>query len=641
MKIARYLLAWLLIAAALCVNCDLFQTYLYSFDDFCQTSFYVKDKNAVRQMKDRIFGSAGEYGLEVIYIDKDIKGDYYSHISIYCSLAARQMFADEYRMKEGQYGSLFSGYADISFYSVDELDGELMEKDPEGYYLIGQTENAQAYKASLVDAYGGSLPRPKERSSIGEAKRAVLWVWAAVGVLLWLLTYYKTVRIRKEIVVRLSLGESIGKAVLFHAIRDALWYISGFLAAAAVLYKRFHCLFLADHAAVMLLVIIVGEALIYVSLLRCDLKLGFSGVSMSRKLLGVSYVFKTLLTFALAVSAASTFALWMRYADLERQREFYEERKDYSYLYLIGDPHQSVGAGLWEREKDFYREYFTAFDMQFIGADVMYEQDKNAVCANAHMQEYLCAKLPSAADRIRACKACILLPEGEPEPDCDLLMNYAGVAKKDVEVIRYSDRARIVNYDPYRGYVTSYRPVIIFNNCIEDARSDRESDPFDVVFQKVMMKPDIDEVEKFCEKYGYRYRTESVWLVFSQELQNIRKGAFLNMFLLLFQCAVQICLGTAIIRLEFEANRLEIITKKILGYSVAQQLKKPIVMTLMSGAAGMTATAVCYIVLDLPCLYFACAVILGLVLMEMAVVIGAFRRVERDNIQKTLKGGFL
>lgn len=642
MKFIRYLFSGLLIAAALCIGCDIFQIFLYAFDDFWQTSFYVKEEISTEQMKEQIFESAKEYGLEVIYIDKHIEGDYFTQVDIYCSNTAEEMFAREYQLTEGHYGSLLSGWSDIFFHPTEELDRELMEKDPEGYFILGQTENAMEYKATLVDTYGGSLPRPKERDSVREALVQLSWIWFAVGILIWLLTYYKTVRIRKEIVIRLSLGESIGRIVLCHSILDALWYCGCFCSTLLIIYRVYHCLFLVNYAAEALAVIILGVVLIYASLLRCDLKLGFSGIQMSRKLLDVSYVLKTILTFVLAVSAASTIALWVRYSEMEKQREFYEAHKEYFYL--------SLGASEFE-ETWFYKNYFSEFDMQFTCGNVHYdrtEQSKLAICMNAHMKDYLCKKLPSVADEISKSKACVLIPEKETISDdaleilIDASSYFADLQEEDVQIISYSDRAYIINYDVYKGYVRSYCPAIIYNNCIEDARPIEEKRfIFGLNFGKVMMNPDMTQLEEFCTEHGYRYVLENVWLTFEHELSNLKRGAFMNMFLLLFQCAVELFLSLAIFRLEFEANRLEIMVKKILGYSVLERLRKQLTLTLVSGLAGIAASVIFYTVFDLTHIGTVCIIILVLMSVESAFIIGKFLQMEKESIQKTLKGGFI
>ena len=183
MKSVRYIFSGLLIAVALLIGCDLFQIFLYDFEDFWQTSFYVQDGIGVEQMKEQIFDSAEKYGLEVIYIDKYIEGDYYTRIDVYCTPAAEEMFAREYQLSERHYGSLFSGESDVVFHTVEELSGERMQKEPEQYYILGCTENATAYKAELVDTYGGSLPRPKERDSMQEALKRLIWIWLVVGIL--------------------------------------------------------------------------------------------------------------------------------------------------------------------------------------------------------------------------------------------------------------------------------------------------------------------------------------------------------------------------------------------------------------------------------------------------------------------------
>lgn len=649
MKLVRYLFSGLLIAAALCISCDLFQIFLYAFDDFWQTSFYVKEEINTEQIKEQIFESAKGYGLEVIYIDKRIVGDYYTQVDIYCSNDAKEMFAKEYQLKEGHYGSLLSGWADIFFHPTKELDRELMIKDAEGYYLLGQTENAIEYKAALVDTYGGSMPRPKERDSIRESLVQLIWIWFAVGVLIWLLTYYKTVRIRKEIVVRLSLGESIGKIVLCHSIKDALWYCSCFLLTSLIVYHTYHCLFLVNYAAAALAVIILGSVLIYASLLRCDIKLGFSGIKMSQKLLDVSYVLKTILTFALAVSAASTIALWVSYSEMEKQREFYETRKEYFYLTLAGP--SGFKDSINTDETWFYRNYFSKFDMQFACGNGSYDitnQSKLAICINANMKDYLCENLPSVADEISKSKACVLIPERESMSDetlnflIGISADFANLQREDAQAIYYSDRAYIINYDVYKGYVRSYCPVIIYNNCIEDARPIEEGQSiFELDFSKVMMKPDIAELENFCTEYEYRYVLENVWLTFEHELNNLKRGAFMNMLLLLFQCVVELCLSFAIIRLEFETNRLEIMVKKILGYSVIGRIKKQLILTLVSGVIGIIAAVIFYTIFSLAHIGIVCAVILSLMLIELSVIAGKFLHMEKESIQKTLKGGFI
>ncbi|MBD5489719.1 MAG: hypothetical protein HDR13_13175 [Lachnospiraceae bacterium] len=643
MKSVRYIFSGLLIAAALLIGCDLFQIFLYDFEDFWQTSFYVQDGIGVEQMKEQIFDSAEKYELEVIYIDKYIEGDYYTRIDVYCTPAAEEMFAREYQLSEGHYGSLFSGESDVVFHTVEELSGERMQKEPEQYYILGCTENATAYKAELVDTYGGSLPRPKERDSMQEALKRLIWIWLVVGILIWIQTYYKTIQIRKEIVVRLSLGESIERIVLLHALIDILWYCLCFFATSLILYRIYHCLFLWNYEIIALAVIILGDTIIYASLLRCDLKLGFSGVRMSRKLLNVSYMLKTLLTLALSVSAATTIALSTKYIDLEKQREFYEARKAYSYLYLINS------SGYMETW--FYRNYFTMFDMQFICGNGSYDwkdQDKLAICINANMKDYLCESLPSVADKISKCKACVLIPEREEVTDdameilLDASASFANLEENDVAVIYYSDHPRIINYDVYRGYVRSYCPVIIYNNCIEDARPIEEGRIlFELNFGKVMMKPDVEELDRFCEEHECQYLQENVWLTFEHELQNVKRGVIMNIVLLLFQCAVELCLSAAIIRLEFETNRLEIIMKKILGYSVIERIGRQFIMTITSSVAGIVGAWICYKILGLEHAGLMCAVVVILMLIETAVMFGRFLHIEQDSIQRTLKGGFL
>lgn len=644
MRFIRYLFSGLLIAAVLCISCDLFQIYLYDFEDFWQTSFYVKENIGTEQMKHQIFEMAGEYQLEVVFIDKRIEGDYDTQVDIYCGAATKEMFARKYQIRQGSYGSLFSGQAKIAFHDVSEISREQMEYSPEGYFILGRIENANAYKAALMDVYGGSMPRPKERDSISEALSRLLWIWSVAGLLIWLSTYYKKVQIRKEIVIRLSFGESVGKIVVFNSIRDVLWYMVCFLAAAAVFYEIYHCLFLVTYSIAVLGIVIVGNSLIYASLLRCDLKLGFSGIKMSRKLLGVSHVLKAILTFALAISAASTMALWTGYLEMEKQREFYEERKDYFYLYLTG------GQDTIRKETWFYRNYFSEFDIQYTCGMIAYDwedADKLAVCINANLVDYLCESLGSVRDEIRGSKACLLIPEKERLSDAQMdnligiCASFADLDKTEVTVLTYEDRTHIINYDVYHGYVRKYCPIILFNNCIENARPiEKNRILMELNFGKSMMRINQEELEHFCKENGCGYVSENVWLDFSHKLQALKRGAIMNMALLLFQCIIEINLLATVIRLEFETNRLEIVMKKILGYSALERIGRQLILTLISGVAGIVAAVVAYLVFHVSHIGNMCVVIVVLMFFEIFLMIWTFLKAERDSIQKTLKGGF-
>lgn len=645
MRFFRYIGCALLIAGVLIISCDLFQIYLYDFEDFYQTSFYVQNSIDTETMKKQIYATAKDYDITVLYIDKIIEGNYSTHLNIYCDETTAEYLTKKYYLKQGIYKSAFSGSATIAFHPFSELTSDAMKRKPTGYYMLGSLENARACKASLVDTYGGSIPRPSDRNSRQEIIKKLLLIWLAAGGVILLLTLYRTVRLRKELLIRLSLGESLLQIVLLNIITDAVWYAVCCGVTISVIYKVYHFLFLASFSIGALILLIICNALIYLSLLHYDLKLGFSNSKLSRKLLLANYVLKVILTFALSVSIASGIAFIFEFLKLDKQKEFYESRQEYSYLQLVAGEEKSY------LETYFYKKYFQEFDIQFSCGSVMYNSKKPfdlAICMNANLCEYLCDNLTSVAQEIRHCKACILIPEGLTLTDEELsnltssCCRFSDLEASEVDIIYYSDSAHIINYNVYQAYSRTKCPVILFNNCMENNREYTQDRILPQLnFGRAMQKLDMEELETFCEENQCGYVIENVYLQFEHDWVNMQRGAMLNLVLLFFQCILEGCLIVTTMRLEFENNRLEIVLKKILGYSILERMGKPILLTAASGMAGMAATIIAYIAFDFDYTGYTCASIAIIMFLEFVSVFFVFSKAEKTSIQKTLKGGFL
>ena len=114
----------------------------------------------------------------------------------------------------------------------------------------------------------------------------------------------------------------------------------------------------------------------------------------------------------------------------------------------------------------------------------------------------------------------------------------------------------------------------------------------------------------------------------------------MNLVLLVFQCIIEICLIYTIVRLEFEANRLEIVLKKILGYSIVERIGRQFILTIISGIIGIVISIIVCALLKVTYVYCVCVIITCAILIELLIMGVLFIQIERDSIQRTLKGGF-
>lgn len=83
-KKIRFIMIALLLMIAFIFTCDLFQIYMYSFQDFYNTSFYIQPEIETEDMLKDICKTADAYQIQVFFIEKEISGDFYKNVNIYC-----------------------------------------------------------------------------------------------------------------------------------------------------------------------------------------------------------------------------------------------------------------------------------------------------------------------------------------------------------------------------------------------------------------------------------------------------------------------------------------------------------------------------------------------------------------------------
>lgn len=262
---------------------------------------------------------------------------------------------------EGKHNSFFMGETQVRFEDFSNI--KTIDKFKDCYYIGGQSqqEAMRLFKASLTDKYGGGLP--KLFSSDKETWLSLLAVWSIVFVLILLLTIYEIISMKKEIIVRITLGEDVRTFFSKNALVDIGILASAFLSVPFILSTLSNVLFKMQALALAFLVLIIANTLINAVVLRVNFKKDIATRRSGGGLLTASYILKTITTILALIVLSSNFAVLVQGYLMYKQRDFFSEHKDYSYYQLNYKVNNHLGKTNSQAGKAMYYAYSTMYNI--------------------------------------------------------------------------------------------------------------------------------------------------------------------------------------------------------------------------------------------------------------------------------------
>ena len=103
MKIVRYFLCAFLLTITLTFACEHFQLYIYGFQGPYITSFYTQPNITKEKMLTEIENTAKRYGVGVVLMKSEIKSNWMTETTLFCTPGMETYFGNYYHMKEGMH----------------------------------------------------------------------------------------------------------------------------------------------------------------------------------------------------------------------------------------------------------------------------------------------------------------------------------------------------------------------------------------------------------------------------------------------------------------------------------------------------------------------------------------------------------
>jgi hypothetical protein len=148
-------------------------------------------------------------------------------------------------------------------------------------------------------------------------------------------------------------------------------------------------------------------------------------------------------------------------------------------------------------------------------------------------------------------------------------------------------------------------------------------------------------VKDFFDKESTTYSQTNAKDFFDYHWNLLKRTLLINSVITLILIALEILTISTVIKLEYNVNAVEIALKKILGYNLFHRFKKIYLMEIILGIASVTASLILNILLDFGQAKF---ILLGCVIFivcDLTVMTIKIMRLDKENINKILKGGAL
>ncbi|MGS2748762.1 hypothetical protein ACVAMH_17945 [Bacillus zanthoxyli] len=655
MKGIKYIISFFVLFIGLLIIGESHTFRLNDFQtEFAHTTMYIQPNTSDKEMINDILRSAQNNKVETFTFIKSPRSTFYTQYDIYGTPGVERYINENSNIFERKYPSLFLGESRFTFKKLNDIDTMDRIND---FYIIGNKKQVNAFKMELIDKYAGN--HPKEGYKDTDLKATIFLIWFLIMSITLLLTFYDGILQKKENLIRVSMGESIHKIYWTNVIIDSLVYIFYFFIIIYILSNYTYVFFGIGISVLLFVLLLILNALLYLNLYFYDVKEVFSNSKSSKKLLSLNYSLKLVTTIVTIFIISSNLALIFESYTLYKQKPFFENHKEYSYTRLEYKPYQnrdgSVPDTLTESTKvqaKFYREFIEKFDALSL-VNISNFGEIKGILANKNSYKYLSKEI----DELNGIKLdkdmYFILPEklkGNTVLTKQLheaVKFYEGNnIKYEYETIYYQNNIEIISIDENHTYGSDLvkNPVIILNNMPIDELVNQQVDDSQKInyVHDVMYKISNEEFNQFVHKHYLTNQIVSKTNVldnFKNKWNTAKRVLYINIVFSLLILFLECIIITAIIKLEYEVNAIELALKKVLGHTLFEKHRKLILLTITTSIVSIVASVTIAKLVGVSDVYYLIIGGITIIFWEVTLMSFYIHKTERMKLQKILKGG--
>lgn len=627
----------LLVFVGLWLSTELYQEYIQGFYDLYAVDVSCEGDNAIASVVETA-EVALRSSVYLLMAEVEYRGERDTTIVLYCDEATKKLLEECYWYEGGNSHSLLVGRTQIVYRSFSDMDAEMLIKEAYQGYLCGSEENITKFYKEISDDVDAELFEEPQGSK-EEVLVRIAFVWICVIAIISLLIYYESVVNRKELYVRLSVGESMTRRLIQNVVLD----VAIFALETAIVCAMAEHLFIRTSfvAFAWLTVLALGAVSAGINRLVAggSFRYALSNIKVARKALPLTYAFLVAFITLLLLLFSTNVALFERYFELNSQKEFYEERAGYLQVQFIpqGDDEFIEDVCGQEFYQRYYEEYRISeanviaetgtFELYRVNSNMRtYLEEKLNVTIAPNEEEILCF-YPDTHTELQAKSQFEMCFERVGQDDTESPVKYI-CYKSDVYLVDQDDDEYCLVKNPLIGY---------------DPRSDYKGEEIDFRLSFFLgafyIKCSEEQVRAFAEEHGARYIVADVYDGYYSVYRPIAVLAFVTacFFAVLF-VVVFVFIGT-VVRLEYEANRMELLIQKTMGVSLWDRFWKLYLGSEITMLIGIIISMIVCGVIGWGNLIVILLGGLGFMLIVALYITWICVRADNENIQRVLKCG--
>ena len=649
------------------VTGESFQLYLSDFEtEFTSVTFYpdAQEGNSAQQMVKDIEHAGQKHNVEVFVAEKNTRSMLENEISIYGTGRVKELLKEQAGVEQRVYNSLLLGSSRIRFYDFDALGKNEKIREFEEYHLIGSTENSIAFKRDLIGKYAGSFPKEGFES---DTKKELLFLQISGSLLLLIVFRYTLFSKRREIAVRIVLGESRWNLFLCTLGKNLLLFAGAAAASFLVLRNVTVVAFQKEQSIFLLVFTLFMIMIMHVSIIGINAGKWISRKSVSEKVLALNYCVKFITAVMMIAVLTAGIATIRSCLDYYEQKDFFYKNRDYAYIGMSYEILKKGGSLTAEEEAGLvnkrYNRAFSKYkplellllDSNEEGGDSPEETlGRRMVVANRNAAAYLCSQIPEICQAEKESVYCFL-PSTYKE-NRNLIQKMVNEhlqvrGFKGCDELAFYKQGEVIGVFEHRDQIDSRRirdPVLILDNRIPEKKQSSAKFPetgLTAEYSRVLMYQSAEAVSADFEKqdaeYGIECTVTNIWENWCFHWKNKKRILYMMSVLCLLVLLLELFLIRAIVMMEYKVHAMELTVKKLLGYNGWQRYRKILLLACGSTLASIltaAATAQIWGTVNFENVIPAGSVVMCLELLMIDIYTV---KLEKYRIPEILKGGFL
>lgn len=654
MRRISYVLSIFIIFVVFIINGEGNQLYLLEAEtQFTNITFKTDEDTNNIELRNNIVKLADAFDIRVFFVKEDRNDGEKNIKTFYTDKEAKKILNEEYDIKEGKYLSMTEGTLEIKYSSFDNIPAdEIVGK----YYFVGDEEDIIALYEKISEVYDADTPM--EGYKAFESKSYTMTVWAVAGIIIFTLQLSAVLMNKKEYMLKVTFGESKAAIILKAIMQDYIFFIPVFFITYRLASEYTYAEFNGNITIICLSLILLVSTILDITLPFGDYKKVFSNITVSENMLYLGYTLKLVSSILVTVVISICIVFVSEGIKENRNREFFERYKDYYYTdfnYLDYYGTREFGSKSKNVREDFYRRYFNTFDATMLSWwDTGSEsgEEWQFVYANKNILWHLKDNIEELNNREFKKEIYFIVPKGATDDaiECmkaDVEDTEGENFEYEYEIIYYdSDNINllVLEQNSISGATTLKRPYIIYNNTDASKATHDVGNGKYLKSDCIMYKLNKEEADAFIKEYeleNHIHRITNVWEKYSGNYEKVKQTAVLSIIIAVLFVILESFVVNNVLKLEYTANAIELSVKKVLGYGVFEKNKKIILTTAITSGICIILAAIVANEFKISSPLYVITGGMIMAVIEFFMIIMKIKAMEKNSVQKILKGGAL